>query len=620
MEEQELICLFFEKFRAHEDMTEVIKKIQSPKYRDSLILNYYLGVYYEKCGNVDLSKKQFEKCISLSKYFAQPYFHLAEQYIREGRIEEMKTLLNNIFNKNTLDATTINSSRRFQIMDQLRIIHIMLPHLKGYTRLKYYCEKTIEILKNERNWQYRHYEIWKLIHMTYAIETEDTNPFFALCLYNDGLSMEPSPSMILQPEESRTLSKIQQDLLLRFCVYRNYALLVPLCCTSIQTVFSKKTDNSEELFRVARSDKKIKIGYMSPDFNKNAVGLFVTPLLKYFDKNRFEVYCYYNHTFTDEFTAMFMSYPNVRWVNISSMADEEAYYLIKYQDEIDVLFDLIGLGVKNRIGLMSLKPAPVTINYLGYPDYTHLPAITYRMVDNITDPDTETHRTGIEQFYKGMDYKETLLRLPRCFVCYHLFENTILPSIRSSPRFPNEIRCAVMNKKEKCNKVILDIWKTIMRKNEHITLYLKFGENNSMIHDTLLDGFPKDRLRFIPFFEDLNLYLDYYNEIDLCFDSYPYNGTTTTCSSLIMGVPVISMYRPDDRHVSNVTGSILKHCGESNYFMVDSYDKYIENVSIFSRESLDQRRERRERFIKTMNPIDFMKDFEKIIEDVVRKT
>lgn len=96
--------------------------------------------------------------------------------------------------------------------------------------------------------------------------------------------------------------------------------------------------------------------------------------------------------------------------------------------------------------------------------------------------------------------------------------------------------------------------------------------------------------------------------------TFPYNGTTTTCSSLVMGVPVLALYDPIHRHVSNVSGSILHYCGEDPFFLAPTMVEYKRRIGVFQRETCEQRQGRRERFMATMDPKAFMRDLESMLE------
>jgi predicted O-linked N-acetylglucosamine transferase (SPINDLY family) len=345
--------------------------------------------------------------------------------------------------------------------------------------------------------------------------------------------------------------------------------------------------------------KKIRLGYISPDLNKNAVGLFVTPLLKYYDSTRFDIFVYYTNQKSDSFTRTFKSYDGIHWRDCHDLSDTQLYDLVHGQDHIDILIDLITHGIGGRLEFLAMAPAPIIINYLGYPGVTDLPSVTHRITDIVCDPlPSTTH----EQF----------LYMPRCFLCYHLFDGITLPSIKTPTE--GKIHIGIMNKLSKHHAFIREVYESILSKNENIVLCIKLGE-----HEILPEEFYKNhrqQIKVMEFTESLEEYLEQYNQLDFCLDTYPYSGTTTTCSSLLMGVPVITYYNSSHRHVSNVTASILNACQLGEYICStwEQYKKMANKPMKINREDI------RNKFLSAMNPRQFMREFEDMLGITLSKT
>lgn len=621
MEEKEAIAKTYYKVSNGIPLTyDEIHKIETT-FKNHVVLQYYLAIYEEKQGNTDASYKRFLACTKIEPLFLHPYFHIAEKMKAMDDKEGLSKLLLPIYNKPTLDLQGQSPIKRYQLMEQMRISFYLLPALVSRPEEVVKHGRAIigRIEESNEPYHYPHLETWKNInHMVGNALTTLGRAEEALHAFQEGLKGLSLQVPLTQTQKEHLLG-IDRMLQQMFCVLRCYNTISLPSPATVSKLYPS-LPLTPQPFREERPEK-IHIGYLSPDFNKNAVGLFLTPLLKYFDSSRFSIYCYYNHKSCDEFTALFMSYPNITWTNIKQQTDKEVLHIMRNIHKLDILFDLIGHGIDNRMELFAMKPVPVIINYLGYPDYTHLPTTRFRIVDNITDPNDSTELVHAT-YYPCVSYFETLLRIPRCFICYHLFENIPLPEIRA-PTNSEKFRLGVFNKYGKFHPVIVNAWKDILETNRNYQLCIKLGEKET--ESTILPvltGIPRSQITFLPFSPDLPSYFEKFHEVDICIDTFPYAGTTTTCSSLLMGVPVYTIYQQNERHVSNVSASILSHCGEGEApYISPNICAYKMNIleachRVENLRSLEERKKRRERFLHAMNPREFMKDFERLIDDV----
>jgi hypothetical protein len=150
--------------------------------------------------------------------------------------------------------------------------------------------------------------------------------------------------------------------------------------------------------RPARGPRLLHVAYMSPDLNRNAVGLFVWPLFALHDPARFRVTIYNTRwkngaAVSDAITCWHRrtaaALPHVRWRDVGHMVDDEALARRIHSDGVDVLVDLLGAGVGNRLGVLARRPAPRIVNYLGFPDTVDIAAVTHRITDGLVDPERE---------------------------------------------------------------------------------------------------------------------------------------------------------------------------------------------------------------------------------------
>jgi len=297
-------------------------------------------------------------------------------------------------------------------------------------------------------------------------------------------------------------------------------------------------------------DRRLRIGYISPDFGSHAVMYFFESVLDGHNEKAVETYGYANVRAISETTERIaQKFDHYR--NIFGIGDKEVVALIE-EDRIDILVDLAGHSTDNRIFVMAYKPAPIQVTYLGYFDTTAVRSIDYMLTDSIADP------PGSQKFYT-----EELALLPDGFLCYRPADYA--PPVTSLPADRNgHITFGVLCNNRKINPNIMELWAKILKANKESRLLLMFRTGND----------PDMRNYYLSKFERLGIpsqrvaicggthhaeYLKYYSEVDIVLDTFPFNGATTTCEALWMGVPVISLV--GELHVSRVGLSILTRIG-----------------------------------------------------------
>ena len=300
-----------------------------------------------------------------------------------------------------------------------------------------------------------------------------------------------------------------------------------------------------------RTDRKIRIGLVSSDFRKHSVAYFVEPLLTHKDSANFEYYTYANVKVPDKFSQRIADF-STKWQSILQLSDVEAAELIR-QDKIDILVDLGGHTADNRLKVFCLKPAPVQVSWLGYPDTTGLKSIDYRLVDDITEPE------GAEKYSS-----EKIIRLPGGFHCYSPFDDS--PDVSPSPSKKNGyVTYGSFNNFAKCSPETIFLWSEILKNVPNSRIVLKaLSLGDKYVQEFAYKSFEsfgisRDRVSMYPRTKSLNDHFKNYNDIDIALDTYPYNGTTTSCEAMWMGVPMVTFYGPN--HASRVGLSLLTHMG-----------------------------------------------------------
>jgi predicted O-linked N-acetylglucosamine transferase (SPINDLY family) len=298
-------------------------------------------------------------------------------------------------------------------------------------------------------------------------------------------------------------------------------------------------------------DRRLRIGYLSPDLRRHSVAYFVAPLLLTHDRREVEAICYASvsrpDSYSDELRAMADG-----WVDVHRLDDLALAERIR-ADRIDILVELAGHTRDSRLLACAYRPAPVQIGYLGYPNTTGLAAIDYRITDHLADPD------GFDEHYR-----ETLIRLPRCFLAYATPRHA--PEIGPPPLQRNGfVTFGSFNNLAKVNRRVIATWAEILRAVAGARLVLKSAgtadaETRAELEGAFAaQGIAPERLGILAPAAGARDHMALYNEVDIALDPFPYHGTTTTCEALWMGVPVITL--TGDRHAGRVGASLLATIG-----------------------------------------------------------
>lgn len=319
---------------------------------------------------------------------------------------------------------------------------------------------------------------------------------------------------------------------------------------------------------VRNPDRRLRVAYVSPDLRRHSVASFIEPLLARHDPEQVDVYCYADVQAPDDVTERLRGLVP-HWLITCGMNDAALFERIR-ADRIDILVDLTGHNLGHRLMVFTAKPAPIQVTYLGYPNTTGLPAMNYRFTDAWADPPgtTEIHHT------------ETLVRLPRGFLCYRPLPDapdvTPLPAIERG-----SITFGSFNNYMKVTPRTIATWAAILKALPDTRLLLKnpsFGDvgTQRLCREIFTEhGIGADRLELLgPVVGQAN-HLEVYSRVDIALDTFPYNGTTTTCEALWMGVPVIALAGPV--HASRVGVSLLSQAGLDN-LIASSTDDYVQRA------------------------------------------
>jgi predicted O-linked N-acetylglucosamine transferase (SPINDLY family) len=309
-------------------------------------------------------------------------------------------------------------------------------------------------------------------------------------------------------------------------------------------------------------EKRLRVGYLSADFCLHSVAFFLEPLLAHHGLNSIdagvEPACYVLNRHSDAMTQR-LRQQCPTWIEAWPLSDAQLAQRIR-QDQIDILVDLAGHTIGNRLPMLAGRVAPVQVAYLGYPNTTGVPAIDYRITDAIADPPGTTDAW----------HSEKLWRLPRTFLCYRPPE--FAPPVL--PRHADDLICfGSFNTITKINQPLLAAWARALSAVPNSRLLLKStGMTSPSTRSRILAALTAvniapERLELLEATKTMQDHLALYNRMDIALDTWPYNGTTTTCEALWMGVPVVTL--AGQMHRARVGMSLLTSVGLSELIAPD---------------------------------------------------
>ncbi len=375
----------------------------------------------------------------------------------------------------------------------------------------------------------------------------------SLDLHNSILWMEPQNARVLSARNMLLNYLPRQDRQSVFEAHKEFGAL-----------FQK--DEFQVFFNPQEPDKKLRVGFISPDLRHHSVAFFLKPLLQNLDPSRVQTLLYHCHH-TEDATSAALRKLAGKWTNLNGLEDEAAAALIQ-RNAPDILIDLVGHSAMNRLPLLARGLAPVQISYLGYPNTTGVPAITHRLVDEITDPSGDSDAFATEK----------LIRFSPCAWAYEA------PSEAPSPAMPDAaspITFGSFNNFLKVTDETLSVWSKILAQVPGSRLlikspYLEDPEvRKGVLERISAAAIAETSVELLGFFDSPLDHLAAYNRVDVALDTFPYNGTTTTCEALWMGVPVVSLI--GDRHAARVGLSLLTAIGHAEW-VAENEVAYIEKA------------------------------------------
>jgi predicted O-linked N-acetylglucosamine transferase (SPINDLY family) len=309
-------------------------------------------------------------------------------------------------------------------------------------------------------------------------------------------------------------------------------------------------------------DRPIRLAYISPDFRGHSVGYFIEPALMQYHPGQFEIYCYAHVPTPDQTTVKIQKHVN-KFTMIHTMDDQQVASQIQ-KDGIDILVDLAGHTANSRIRVMTYQAAPIQINYLGYPTTSGLKHIDYRLTDAVIDPN------GTSDSY----YTEKLIHIDPCFFCLSSLGNKL--PVSPTPALHNKKICfGAFHNTSKVNEIIIQLWSKVL---------LQIPESKILLQASAYDD-PDIVRYFQTCFEKYGIknhrvvcigtlpfeqYLKLHHQIDIMLDTQPWTGHTTSCHSLWMGVPILTL--SGIRHASRIGQRLILALDLPEWIARDHHD------------------------------------------------
>jgi predicted O-linked N-acetylglucosamine transferase (SPINDLY family) len=318
--------------------------------------------------------------------------------------------------------------------------------------------------------------------------------------------------------------------------------------------------------------RRLHVGYVSADFREHSVARFLEPLVEHRERREFHVTCYSDVDRPDEVTRRFQTYSDL-WRNTKSLSDEDLAEVVR-RDRIDILVDTTGHMPKNRALLFARKPAPLQVAFPGYPGTTGMVAMDAVITDSLQSP--------VQQ--KTEHFSERLVRIDPSARCYRVEGNE--PDVSELPALANGgVTFGSFNRPVKVSEAIATIWSSLLNAIPSARLMMFLGRGVADAKPRFVrifgrNGIAADRLTFLGQLPR-DRYLRVYHQVDVALDTYPYNGCTTICDALWMGVPSICL--TGETYVSRVGLSILSQVGLES-LAVGSTAEYVETAMSLARD------------------------------------
>ena len=597
----------------NKEYEEVLKLIKNyPKNNHPSIL-YYSALINDKLKKKEKALKILNQLIENHPNFLEP-FHLSANISEDlKKYDESEKILKEIIKKNSNDWKAIYNLARIKLHRNDN----KEEALKEYKKALELNPKNYQILRAIAQIQLDTGLIDLAEETINKILLINNNNQYALNLltlcYLNQLKLNEAEKIskkIIEYKKYNIEENIAYRNLILIQIYKddyNQDLLL-LKIKEFLTVFGNKEKITNKI-EFKKKNKKIKIGFVSSDFRKHSINNVIHSLFLYKNKKKFEFCCYSSTNNEDKITDWYKKISN-SWKNIIYLNDKKVSELI-ISDNIDILIFIGGLTGTNRYLLSTYKSAKKQISF--HPaSSSGIKELDYWITDSVLNPINIKEKIS-----------EKVIRME------HLFnftkpENNYLPKINEPPMKKNNfISFSSFSNPMKLSLKSLELWLEVLKNFQGSKLYLKFFNflDNRKIQNTIYNfleknSIQKERIIFINK-KFKKTYLEYYNDIDIALDTFPYSGATTSFGAICMGVPVYTL--TGKNYISRQSASVLTSAGLSDWIVHDKNDyiktlKKLANLKKVSKLRLNLRKQVAESPL--CNGVKFAKNFEDALEKI----
>ncbi len=308
--------------------------------------------------------------------------------------------------------------------------------------------------------------------------------------------------------------------------------------------------------------RRLRVGYVSPDFRYSVVGHYMQPILENHDRAQFEIHAYFTGRAHDSVTERIASLVD-HWHDVKALSDEDLAALVR-RHQIDILVDLCGHGPGARILVFARRPAPVQVNYLDYSATTGMSSIDYRLTTEYCDP------SGASEQY----YSEKLYRLKGTYWTYN---PSVRPPVTELPLKSNGYATfGSFNLYYRITSEVLDLWARVLQaipRSRLLIVSVAPGSTQAALLERMdRAGIARERVAIhgvVPF----QKYNELIGAVDIALAPFPYNGATTLMDCLWNGLPVVAK-AGGETFTTRLGCSVLATMGLSELIAADE-DEYI---------------------------------------------